>query len=335
MPVIKPLMINADAGLPAYSGEDLRRGLSGLLVRDSRTTDTALSGALDFSALAVSLSGTTVNVAGGPAVVGSTKGAYFTGVQGESMAAGNLAASDATNPRKDLVILEVLDPDNGGAAGRDAQLRIITGTAAATPARPATPVLSLALAEVTVPAGTGTPTVLDLRDYASPAGGAVWVRDAAHRDTLPLFDGLRVARRDWQGYEETYWAATGWDGPARYALLSAGADWAFTGRATIARLGSKRRVSVDVSVERLNTDTTIAQAAYASFGAVLPTQVRGTPDSGVINKVAHVAGSTTSASLIGYAANPQTGDISIRGLDADAVLKVGVKFTLQFFYHIT
>jgi hypothetical protein len=71
-------------------------------------------------------------------------------------------AAHATLPRIDLLVLEVLDsaPD-GGSAGADLpQLRIVAGTANASPVAPALPASAIALAELRVNAASTTVTTI-------------------------------------------------------------------------------------------------------------------------------------------------------------------------------
>jgi hypothetical protein len=62
-----------------------------------------------------------------------------------------VAASDPTNPRRDLVIFQVRDSNYSGAS-TDARITVVTGTPAASPVDPAVPVNSLVLARIAVAA---------------------------------------------------------------------------------------------------------------------------------------------------------------------------------------
>lgn len=85
-----------------------------------------------------------------------------------------ISAADATNPRKDLVIAEVLDASFSGVSylGR---IRVVEGTPGAVPAEPALPNTALKLAVVTVPAAAVSITnadIADARPRAAAGGGA-------------------------------------------------------------------------------------------------------------------------------------------------------------------
>jgi len=137
-------LVRAD-GSNRLEADELRRILRGV----------ASEGTLKSGDLAVTQNGTpnmSVNVAAGEAFVegdsSTAQGLYYV----RNNATVNLAISQAssTNPRKDIVILEVLDSDYTGSSDLG-QLRVVAGTPGASPSPPATPVSSLKLAEITVP----------------------------------------------------------------------------------------------------------------------------------------------------------------------------------------
>lgn len=140
--------------------------------------------------LAVTQHGTpnmTIDVAAGAAIIAgddtpATQGSYFV----KNDAAVNLAigAADPTNPRKDLIVLQVRDSFYSGSSD-DARLAVVAGTPAASPAEPALPNNSLKLAVVTVAAGATsitTAAITDRRSLATPLGGTA---DAAWTDYTP------------------------------------------------------------------------------------------------------------------------------------------------------
>ena len=65
-----------------------------------------------------------------------------------------IGAAPGFGQRNDLVVLKVRDPNAGGAAGNDAVVQVVVGTASASPVDPAVPASALVLARVRVPAGT-------------------------------------------------------------------------------------------------------------------------------------------------------------------------------------
>lgn len=126
--------------------------------------------------LAVTQNGTpnmSVNVAaGGAVIVGddtpATQGSYY--VWNDATVNLVIAASDPTNPRKDIVIAQVRDSFYS-VAGDDWRLTVVTGTPAASPAEPALPTDSIKLAVVTVAAAATSITNAAIADSRTVAAG--------------------------------------------------------------------------------------------------------------------------------------------------------------------
>ena len=205
---LDPSWINAPSGVgPSYDAEELRR-LQGYQLAGGATPGTSRTGVLNPRDLALSLSGSNVLVGAGGAVIGTAKGAYVCGVAATTTI-GALLAADVTNPRRDRVVLEILDPDNGGGAGRKAQLRIIDGTpnaSAATgggfPAAPSSPFIDLGYADMPK-SGGGNPSLTITAPITTAAGATLPVRTKAERDALPKWEGLTVIRLDLLGLTQT------------------------------------------------------------------------------------------------------------------------------------
>lgn len=197
MAVKTPLYMNG----VEYDAEAERRGLSGLLTQTS--AGTPRSGVLG-PAPAVTVSGSTVKVGPFNAAVSSGKGAYLVAVDSVTDATGTVGVADATNPRLDRVVLEVVDPNNGsGGTVRVGRLRLIPGVAGAIPSLPPLPPLSLHIAQILVPKSpTGaavTPVVTMDPQFTAAAGAPVPVRNQAERDAIPAIDGQLVQRLDRAG----------------------------------------------------------------------------------------------------------------------------------------
>lgn len=109
-------------------------------------------------------------VAGGAAGQGS----YFVENQDPYVGSGNadlpIANGDASNPRRDLIVLRVYDDELDSSGLTLARVEVVQGTPAASPATPATPSGAVALGYVQVPAGESTSIVAgyitDLRPRA-------------------------------------------------------------------------------------------------------------------------------------------------------------------------
>ena len=129
-------------------------------------------------------SGMNINVAAGNCLVPNTSGSTQGGYLLSMMSSGSLsvAASDPTNPRIDLVCATVSDV---GSSSSFAEVQIITGTPAASPAAPALPASSITLYQVTVPATATsilTGNIASTLAWTVPAGG---IMPAWGTGTLP------------------------------------------------------------------------------------------------------------------------------------------------------
>lgn len=126
------------------------------------------SGVISSSDYEVTETGTPsmdLDVASGAAwIVGdqsSTEGIY--NVVSDASATVTISTADATNPRIDLVVLQVRNSTYSGVDD-DAVLAVVTGTPAASPAAPAAPDDSITLAQIAVAAGASSITTADITD---------------------------------------------------------------------------------------------------------------------------------------------------------------------------
>nr|BFD90719.1 hypothetical protein KitaXyl93_20790 [Kitasatospora sp. Xyl93] len=168
--------------------------------------------------LTVSLSGTTINVSAGPAVLWRAgQGLYR--AQMPATSPGTLAAANATWSRIDLVYLRVWDTAVDGTGLRRADVVYLPGVASAAPAAPvpgATEIY-LPLATITVPStgsgGTGAATVSSaVRQLTVAPGGILPVSSAADIALAGVhigqarFNTVRMVPEYWTG---TVWQAQG------------------------------------------------------------------------------------------------------------------------------
>lgn len=121
-----------------------------------------------------------VNVAAGRALVRSTEaGSLGAGVYtflNDGVVNLTIAAADATNPRRDLVVAQIRDAEYSGGSN-DARLFVVTGTPAASPVDPAVPNSCVVLARVAVAALASSITnanITDLRVRARTAWNNAW-----------------------------------------------------------------------------------------------------------------------------------------------------------------
>jgi hypothetical protein len=160
-----PLWINASAGAPAYSADELRRLMAVPLQYDGRLVGGRQGVRPGGDQLRVSLSVSTITVQPGLAVVDpgltSTQGPYWVSV--DTAQTHTLAAADASNPRKDIVIVRIYDHDADTSGQRKVQTEYLAGTAAPSPSEPAVPLGAMKLATIDVPASPGAAVVTDQR----------------------------------------------------------------------------------------------------------------------------------------------------------------------------
>lgn len=151
-----PMLAGATATRPLGSASGVRPGTSTTTVTATSTTWTCgpLAGVIDGEAAAEA----------GPYTFAS-----------DSNVTGSVTAADQSNPRVDIVYVQVSDPaEADGSSTPGVRILYLAGTAAATPAAPATPARSFVLARINVPkSGGGSPTVTWVAPAVVAAGGIV------------------------------------------------------------------------------------------------------------------------------------------------------------------
>lgn len=125
-----------------------------------------------------------------------------------------LDAADATNPRIDLIVLQVLDQPLGDSVTQ-VQIRSVTGLASGSPSAPATPTGAIVLARVAVAAAPTGNTIVNanITDYRRSAGVAGTVRPLLAQDAVgdagqegdlryqaSTFERYNAALAAWQPY---------------------------------------------------------------------------------------------------------------------------------------
>lgn len=132
---------------------------------------------------------------------------------------GAVTAADATNPRKDIVYIQVNDSSAGDGSGAlSADVLYLAGTPAVTPAAPTLPPRSFLVGTITVPqAGGGSPSVVMNQTYYAAAGGRLPVFAPADRPASP-YAGQEIVRLDRNNHVQA-WNGTAWkwvSRPERY-----------------------------------------------------------------------------------------------------------------------
>lgn len=111
----------------------------------------------------------------------SNQGMY--NVVNDSPVSLTIPASNATNPRRDIIVVTVNDADVSGTVN-SVNFQVISGTPSTSPSSPSTPASSILLASIFVAAGASsivTTAISDRRVFTSTSGGVISVPDAAAR----------------------------------------------------------------------------------------------------------------------------------------------------------
>ncbi|MFG2046129.1 hypothetical protein ACGFIW_01695 [Micromonospora sp. NPDC048935] len=245
-----PLWIDASSGAPAYSAAELRQNMALALMYDGRALGARTGVRAGGTGLTVSLAGSTITAQPGVACVDpgltTPQGPYWVSIPAAET--HTLTAADASNPRKDIIVLRVYDHVEDSSGLRLARTEYLVGTPNPSPVRPTVLPGMLRLATIDVPkVGSGSAVVTNDAAYTVAAGAILPVRAATdiaagvagryrHRlDTgiLEQDTGTVWRRADW-------WSAWGrisgrrWDaGPTVVlATISAGAGEQFSNMAT-------------------------------------------------------------------------------------------------------
>lgn len=175
--------VDAVAGSPLYSGRALRQTLMAPLVAGARTGRPlgGRSGVRPGTPTTTVSATSTTWTCGPHAGVLDLQAAAEAGPYGYSVDAavsGAMTAANQTNPRIDIVYVQLDDPAEGdGTSAPAVTPKYLAGSAGQTPSAPAAPARSMVLAQINVPAsGGGAPSVTWVAPYSVAAGGVTPVR---------------------------------------------------------------------------------------------------------------------------------------------------------------
>lgn len=177
------LPVNASAGSPAFSALQTRQAIAGMSGNGSARVLGAPSGYWPGRQPTVlTVTSTTWTIGPFAALVDpaftTTQGGYWVSADANNTNT-NVAAADATNPRIDILYVQVNDTDIDSSGSRTPTIAYLAGTAAASPVAPATPARSFVLATISVPhSGAGSPTIAINNTFAVAAGGILPVANA-------------------------------------------------------------------------------------------------------------------------------------------------------------
>lgn len=166
-----------------------------------------------------------VDVAAGHVWIDGTEAATQGAYHGYNDATKNLvvAASDPTNPRKDLVVAKVQDAAYSGATNAWS-LAVVTGTPAASPAEPTVPANAVVLAMVNVAALATTITNANITDRRRRACGlsGIAVCSSTSRPAAPYI-GMTIFETDTT--KLLLWTGTLWQELTSVYSSGAGSAW--------------------------------------------------------------------------------------------------------------
>jgi hypothetical protein len=203
-----------------YNAREYRRLLYDLLGYDlTQTPGIGAGGIFKANSLKVQERSTPNNsvdvLSGGCIVRGSqnaNQGVYF--VYNDATVNVPMSVGNATNPRKDVVGVQIQDVEYGAGA-HSAAITVLTGTPASSPAEPTRPANWLDLALVDVPANDTAFTnsqITDRRRLLGAAGGVI-ICTSTTRPSVNLYKGMTIYETDTNRLMEYQTATTGWTPP--------------------------------------------------------------------------------------------------------------------------
>lgn len=225
-------MVDAVSGAPSYTGQNVRDVLSVFLggatsARPLGCFSGVRPGTPSSTVTATSTTWTVKSHAGAiDAEVAAAAGPYLYALDANTSGAMN--AADGTNPRVDLISIQISDPaESDGSSTPSAAIIYTVGTPAASPSAPATPARSLALAQINVPkSGGGSPSVTWVAPSLYGAGGIVPVSGASAYPASPYrgqyIDDATLGLMRWDGSQ---WQPFGLGGDTGWLTLPVGASY--------------------------------------------------------------------------------------------------------------
>lgn len=175
----------------------------------------------------------------------------------------------------------------------------------------------------------------DLAKMADSANTLVPVANVTARNALPaLYPGgalpipTQVFLQDSGGTE--IWDGTRWLGTEVPTPL-APTGYSASGSVTVESKGTRKRVTVDITITRTGADFTVsAGAGFSGFGQIIPSAALGTANPKYLVVLMSGAGMNGST---GVTLNPVDGTMGIRGLSAYTWVTGGL-FTVNCSYYI-
>ncbi len=262
---ITVLPMDATAGAPSYTAKNARQAQAALYGNTIGHVFGSRSGwRVGTLASIVSVTSTTWTL--NPCAAMLEPGAsLYQGMYGwasDAVTTGAVTAADATNPRIDILYIQVNDSSAGDGSGLlSAPVSYLAGVPApaGTQVAPTLPARSFLVATIAVPkVGGGSPTITLNQTYFVAAGGVLPVISAADLATLTPYPGMAISRIDLTGSPIQTWDGTKWNGP--YAVT--------IGTPTPNALYANRSLGlVAAGVYKLNGRTYL-QGTYKNVGSI-------------------------------------------------------------------
>jgi len=122
----------------------------------------------------------------------------FYGWANDANVTGTVTAAHDTNPRKDIVYIQVNDSGVDSSGEKTANVKYLAGTPAVTPSAPALPARSFLVGTITVPqVGGGSPTVEINKTKFVAAGGLLPTFSVTDRGNISTpYVGQEIQRMD-------------------------------------------------------------------------------------------------------------------------------------------
>jgi hypothetical protein len=297
----------------SHPAEDVRRMFHALAGGSPNNAN----GIFESGDLAVAEKGTpnmSVDIAEGAAWIAGSEATYQGSYFIENRASLNIAvaAADATNPRKDLVVAKVEDSAYSGATNAWS-LSVVTGTPAASPSEPAVPANSIVLAMIDVAALSTTvlnAVISDRRiitqEGQAPRGTVTTTsvaRPASPQTGDVIYETDTTMLRVWNG--------SSWD------LISNGSTWqtwtpVITQSVTITHTVTRAKYFVNGSMITAQGSLNLTSAGTAGnniqigglpFSAAAASAIQGSFryfDAGNTNFVGTILGNTIFSAIMYY-----------------------------------
>lgn len=167
-----------------------------------------------------------------------------------------------------------------------------------------------------------------LQDLADSAAVVTVVANTTARNALDPFNGRQVYRLDAkqiEAYVDGAWRT----GTTHYNPLNNIAQWSVSGTITVTPEGLKRRVCVDIQVERTGGAFTLPTDEWSLVGTVVPAAAQGSSPVKYLS-CALVGG--TNNYTVNVSFNPG-GAVSVRAI-ASTTFTTGAFFNVNVVYYI-